>query len=354
MKKANVPQHDATMTAMARDGSESSESLAPADRLAVLDGWRALSITLVLMGHLLPLGPKSWEMNGAVAAMGMVTFFTLSGFLITRFLMTGADLRMFVIRRFFRIVPLAWLVMIALLIADRANLASWSGNLLFYANLPPYFLVEGGGHLWSLCVEMQFYLGIALFVSLVGTRSLIALPGISLAITVLRIANHQYINIITWYRVDEILAGGMLALVYLGWYGRSIQSVLARINPYWLLPLVLLSAHPDGQFLNYARPYLSATMVGASLFNGPVRLNRVLGSGPARYVAEISYAVYIFHGALAAGWLGSGGTFAKYAKRPLLLAATFFLAHVSTFHFERRCTTLAKRLTRGVSVKAPA
>src|SRR5690348_1409993 len=77
-----------------------------AHRFAMLDGWRATSIVLVLGAHLLPIGPKSLKLNEAVAAMGMALFFTLSGFLITRFLAAEhATVRVFVIRRFFRIVP---------------------------------------------------------------------------------------------------------------------------------------------------------------------------------------------------------------------------------------------------------
>lgn len=334
--------------------SEAASATATTARFGVLDGWRALSIILVLCGHLLPLGPAEWGLNNAVAAMGMVIFFTLSGFLITRVLAKGADLRVFIIRRFFRIMPLAWAVMIVLLILNQSPLANWAGNLLFFANLPPFFLVDGGGHLWSLCVEVQFYVAIALFVLIAGKRGLIVLPLISLAITLLRVVNHQELNIITWFRVDEILAGGILALVHAGWYGARPQHVLAWINPCWMLPIVLLSAHPAGGFLNYLRPYLTATLVGASLFNGPLRLNRILESRVARYIAEISYALYIFHGALNASWLGLGSKVVKYAKRPLLFAATFGLAHVSTFHFERPCIAFAKRLTRSIPVKAPA
>jgi peptidoglycan/LPS O-acetylase OafA/YrhL len=342
------------VTVLATDPARNTTHAAPAERLSVLDGWRAVSILLVLAGHLLPLGPSRWEMNEAVAAMGMVIFFTLSGFLITSFLSRGADLRVFIIRRFFRIAPLAWVVMIVLLIMNHSPAKAWVANLLFYANLPPYYLVPGGGHLWSLCVEVQFYLGITLFVMIARQRGLILLPLIALGITLLRIVDHQYINIITWFRIDEILAGGILALVHGGWYGSKPQSVLASISPYWLLPLVLLSAHPAAGILNYARPYLAAALVGATLFNGPVRLGHLLESRPARYIAEISYALYIFHGALNAGWLGSGSKVVKYAKRPLLLAVTFALAHVSTFRFEQPCIALAKRLTRGVAIKAPA
>ena len=53
-------------------------------------------------------------------------------------------------------------------------------------------------------------------------------------------------------------------------------------------------------------------------------------------------------------WLGSGDKLVKYAKRPLLLALTFGLAHLSTFRFEQPCVQLAKRWTRGLSVKTPA
>jgi peptidoglycan/LPS O-acetylase OafA/YrhL len=52
-------------------------------RFPALDGWRGISILLVLGGHLFPLGPKSLNMNECIAALGMAIFFTLSGFLIT-------------------------------------------------------------------------------------------------------------------------------------------------------------------------------------------------------------------------------------------------------------------------------
>ena len=49
-------------------------------RSSVLDGWRGISITLVLLGHLFPLGPKSWQLNGTVAAAGMAIFFYIVWF----------------------------------------------------------------------------------------------------------------------------------------------------------------------------------------------------------------------------------------------------------------------------------
>ena len=78
-------------------------------RLQLLDGWRGISISLVLAGHLLPLGPKSLQINPTATAAGMAMFFILSGFLITSLLLRDDHIGRFLVRRFARIVPLAWL-----------------------------------------------------------------------------------------------------------------------------------------------------------------------------------------------------------------------------------------------------
>ena len=67
--------------------------------LAALDGWRGLSILLVLAAHLLPLGPKPWKLNYSAGILGMALFFTLSGFLITRALLREQNVAAFLIRR---------------------------------------------------------------------------------------------------------------------------------------------------------------------------------------------------------------------------------------------------------------
>lgn len=328
-------------------------SSAAGHRFAMLDGWRATSILFVLLGHLVPLGPRAWGANVTIATTGMVLFFILSGFLITRFLSEGADLRVFAIRRFARIVPLAWVVMLVLLVVDGAGPATWAANLLFYANLPPQRLLDGGGHLWSLCVEMQFYLGIALFVAVLGRRALVALPLLALAVTAARVAYGREIDVVTWFRVDEILAGGILALVYAGWYGPRPQRALAWLSPYWLFPLLVLAGHYAFPPLNYARPYIAALTIGATLFAPAPALARVFETRAMAYIATVSYAVYILHGALADTWLGSGDRLARYAKRPLLFGATFALAHLSTFRFERPFTDYAKRVTRRWHARLP-
>ncbi|HXZ15474.1 MAG TPA: acyltransferase family protein, partial [Roseiarcus sp.] len=82
------------------------ETQEPEHRFLVLDGWRAASILLVIMGHQLPLGPKAWQLNETIAATGLTMFFSLSGFLIMKTLLDHRNIVDFLIRRSFRIAPL--------------------------------------------------------------------------------------------------------------------------------------------------------------------------------------------------------------------------------------------------------
>ena len=314
--------------------------------LTVLDGWRGISILLVLAAHLLPLGPKPWQLNEAAARFGMAIFFTLSGFLITRLLLADTKITDFLIRRFLRIVPLAWLAMaIAFPLTDVAT-SSYLPNFLFYANLPPIRLTAVASHLWSLCVEMQFYLAVAMIVLVAGARGLLLLPLLAIAVTVLRVVDGAYLDIVTWHRVDEILAGVTLALIFSERLGAAAVRVLARCNVYWLLPLAAITCHPDAGFMNYLRPYAVAMLVGSTLYAPPASARAVLSSRILKYLATISFALYVIHGILMETWLGKGDLLVKYAKRPLLFALTFALAHLSTFHYEARWIALGKRLTQ--------
>jgi peptidoglycan/LPS O-acetylase OafA/YrhL len=321
-------------------------------RLDVLDGWRGISILLVLATHLLPLGPKSWQLNSTAGQMGMAIFFTLSGFLITRYLLSNTSLVDFLVRRTFRVVPLAWVGLAIAFPIVAAPISYYVPNFLFFANLPPKHLVPVAAHYWSICVEMQFYAGMACIVGMFGRRGLVAIPALCVAITAIRIWSGTPIDIVTWRRADEILAGGILALLEAGCFRATASSVLSRMNVYALLGVLAVCSHPRFEWFNYARPYVAAMLVGSTLNARPSGFTRILKSRVLAYVAAISYALYIIHHLLAFTWLGTGETkLAKYAKRPLLFAATFALAHLSTFQFERPLIGMGKRLSNRLRVQ---
>jgi peptidoglycan/LPS O-acetylase OafA/YrhL len=351
-----------TPTTCEMTSKTSFETLAPPPgmpKFPALDGWRGISILLVLAGHLFPLGPKRWDLNAPTASLGMVLFFTLSGFLITSTLLYRPNVRVFLIRRLCRIVPIAWLYTLIALAVVKAAWPAWPAQFLFYANLPPFWLTAHTGHLWSLCVEMQFYVALALGFAILGRRVLWGIPVLCLLVTAHRIETHTLVSIVTSLRVDEILAGGTLALICHGsGRFRKARRFLTWANPLLLLPLVAASCHPRFGALDYARPYLAAAMVGTTLLSSDTRFSRFLQTRWLAYVAAISYALYIFHPMVQCGWLETGTKIAIYAKRMPALVAVFGLAHLSTFYFEaywiRLGKSWSKRYSRDLTKRSTA
>lgn len=137
-------------------------------KLPSLDGWRAVSITLLLLGHSVytrnfPASLKAVGLQGT-GIMGVRFFFVISGFLITWLLVREREksgrinLKHFYIRRALRILPVvyAYLAVLGLGTAYHQTAGAWIANLTFSTNyLPVGFSTS---HLWSLAVEEQFYL----------------------------------------------------------------------------------------------------------------------------------------------------------------------------------------------------
>jgi peptidoglycan/LPS O-acetylase OafA/YrhL len=317
-------------------------------RLAVLDGLRAVSILLVLGCHMLPLGPHRWGLNYAAGLMGMSIFFTLSGFLITQAPLRSPAVSSFLVRRLTRILPLAWLATLVYLAIQGKEFNYYINTLLFIINYRFQYITELTSPFWSLCVELHFYLGVALLVLLAGRRGLLALPVVGLAVTCLRVADGQRASIVTHHRVDEILAGATLALIgagELGRLGRGADRLLRAAPLAVVFAGFFASCHEAFGLAMYLRPYCGAWLVGACLRDAG-RVRAWLSSRPLRYVAEISYALYVIHPATRYGWISSGGKAVRLAKRPLALALTFALANLSTYHYESVWIALGKRLSR--------
>jgi peptidoglycan/LPS O-acetylase OafA/YrhL len=310
------------------------------DKFPVLDGLRAISILLVLACHLLPLGPKELRLNEAAGAMGMSLFFALSGFLITSALIRNQNIHEFLTRRLARILPLAYAytLVVFLLFSFDPNSLLWTN--LFVVNYLTQYLNDWNGHFWSLCVEMQFYLAIAVVVLAAGRKGLWIVWPACLTITLLRISAGAYMEIKTHLRVDEILSGACVATVY-------SNRLTFRVFPAVMVIAALMwaiSAWPLADALQYFRPYTTGLLLLAGLHYGAANPETLLASRPMRYIATISYALYVIHPATAHGWMSEGSTMTKYLlKRPISFALTFILAHLSTFYWENRWQLAARR-----------
>ena len=213
-----------------------------------LDGLRGLAVLGVLFFH----GQFAWAKGGF---LGVSTFFTLSGFLITTLLVTEhhgrgtISLRNFWTRRFRRLMPasvaaLAGIsVLFGLFVADAAQLNELRGDviaaLLYVANW--HFIVADQSyadlftapspvqHFWSLAIEEQFYVVFPLLVYGVlkvakGARRVLfpVLAGLTVASIAWML--HLYepgldtarVYYSTFTRAAELLIGGLLALLLLG------------------------------------------------------------------------------------------------------------------------------------------
>jgi len=267
----------------------------------------------------------------------MALFFALSGFLITRTLIANQNIPQFITRRFARILPLAYLYLLIVALAFSYGPAFLTTNFLFAENYLTDQLKPQNGPMWSLCVEMHFYLAIALVVATFGRPGLWLVWPACLAITLLRVHEGAGISINTHLRVDEILAGACVATIYSdGWKKFATPPAVL---------VVLFLALPAFCYLNplaYFRPYMAAAVLGTTLCLAPGVMRTIISSAPARYIATISYALYIWHPLTMTGWFGEGASIERYLlKRPLSFALTFVLAHVSTFYYEKRWTDWA-------------
>lgn len=312
------------------------------NRILCLDGVRALSIMLVLLAHMAPLGPKVLALNEMSARLGMSLFFCMSGYLITSILYRNPNVFDFLVKRVLRIVPALAVYLLILTIVVGISPRTVILNLTFVSNYLTIGLSEGPvGHLWSLAVEMHFYLAVSLAVGLFGRRALWAIPLAALIVTGLRIQAGAEISINTHLRVDEILTGGCLALATLAAQERLRAFLAPRGRAIALVAVVALlwaaSGHEHGGAMNYARPYLAATLVGLIMHSDLPLLRRPLESGPARYVARISYALYIYHPLMIFGVMNTGSTLERYLlKRPVSIALTWAAAYLSTTQWEER------------------
>ena len=140
-----------------------------------------------------------------------------------------------------------------------------------------FYLDYVNGHFLELnpwrCNSMQ---RLRLAVALAGRRGLVLVPIVCLVVTGARIAYGAQISIVTWFRVDEILAGGCLALACGSSRLAKAAPNLPAFTPLLLAPLLLASCHPSMGALNYARPYFAALLIGSTILRSRDVLQQLL------------------------------------------------------------------------------
>jgi peptidoglycan/LPS O-acetylase OafA/YrhL len=328
---------------------------------------RALAVAAVLAFH-------DGRLDGGF--LGVSTFFTLSGFLITGLLLREwrddacVSLRLFFARRLRRLVPAAVAgVFVAAAVAVAAHDAQISRRFPFdgiaaigdFANWR--FLAVGQSyaglfatpspllHYWSLAVEEQFYLVLApliagMLVVLRGRRApmfgaLATLGAISFAAgwtTSGHGIDRAYYG--TDARAVEFIVGSLLAVAMSGRVlSRRASRTVAVVGPIALAAMMWANAQARvgdrllfrGGLLAYA--CLGCVVVLAACRPGPIRA--LCSTAPARGLGRISYGVYVYHWPIFL-WLSSTRTGLPPIVLTLLrVAVTLALATASFVFLER-------------------
>jgi peptidoglycan/LPS O-acetylase OafA/YrhL len=240
-----------------------------ARRIPSLDGLRAISIGLVLIGHLsgtryFPL-PKSIGDFFSLAEVGVIVFFVISGYLITTLLlqevaMTGRiHLLKFYFRRTLRIFPPYYALIFVLILLRGVGLIALSNHDVFHAltYTTNYFAPQGWylGHTWSLAVEEQFYLlWPAVLLWLGKRRAVWAAASLLLLCPLVRVFSifhlfHRPDSAAFEMVADSLACGCLLALWrerlhQQSWYWRVLNAKLFALLPLAIIGVSALHHSP--------------------------------------------------------------------------------------------------------------
>ena len=302
--------------------AEAPSGVSQDGRLKELDGWRAISVLLVIVDHFCAYQHESlfkphphlfYEFQN-LGQLGVRVFFVISGFVICRLLLReearrgSVSLKAFYIRRAFRILPpfCVYAVTICIVLLLGLGRSSWSGILtgtLFLYDLVParhgaWFI----GHSWSLAVEEQFYLTFPAVFALSRGRVRKALV---LAFFVLLAAWNFVAAAYDWNSItDPNLRGGFGAIcggVLLALFEQRIRAI-ARAIPALVAAVIALSLlwHPVGYFSPNSAlfdclylPPVIALLLMFSL-EGDLQLRRFLLWKPIQAIGLTSYGIYLW------------------------------------------------------------
>jgi peptidoglycan/LPS O-acetylase OafA/YrhL len=292
-----------------------------------IDGLRAVSIACVLLFH---LGV------GAVPGgyVGVDVFFVISGFLITRIILSGLDKGSFSFADFYtrrakRILPPLFVILaaasaFALLLLTPKELSRFTEQALHavfqisnfhFAEKVGYFEIDRTPsallHTWSLGVEEQFYLFWPLLLwfclgphpRIRPERLFAMVIGLSFALAAFAIGDlERFVFYHLPPRAWELAIGGALALASVAKrVDRVFASAPLREGAVWIgLGMIVFAAASYDKNTVFPAwtalpPVLGAALVIAATGAGPTLGGRLLSLGPITGLGLISYSVYLWH-----------------------------------------------------------
>jgi peptidoglycan/LPS O-acetylase OafA/YrhL len=298
-------------------------------RSARIESLRAVAALAVLFGHTFAFavafegifeGLKNRLLLGG--GLGVFLFFTLSGYLLfwpfARRAFGGGeriDLGRYARNRALRILPLYWFAVALLYLVqpNGAEAGDWWRFALFLQSYSGETVARLDSPMWSLAVEIQFYVLLPLIAWAVaavargslrrGVLAVLALAGASFAVRldqVLLATPANDTGALGRYALPSLFfffaTGMLLALARLAWERRPPRGLLARAD-LWLVASVPLWVLACWDYDLEPATAVASTLVVASCVL-PLRagvLVRALGWKPLAALGVASYSLYIWH-----------------------------------------------------------
>ena len=322
-----------------------------------LDGLRALSILLVVFFHAGGPDIRGW--------IGVHIFFVLSGFLITTLLLREREthgrisLRAFYVRRFFRIIPIYYIVLCAyvpiiLLMHDAFRWAELKLALPYlFTFMQEYRPTASGmvfGQAWSLGIEEKFYLLWPLLIILLFPfKRLSTILVLVLCVTWFFIPYGMISN------YGSLFLGSLLAIVLARSTVASIREPLARV-PTTLALLLALAAYAffwyrSNLFLVFSAA--TALLIGTLVLHSSW-LRSVLEYPWIVIIGKRSYSMYLIHVlVLHAVEKLMAAVHARqwYTVVPATYLLSFLGATILFYLVERPCLAYGQRLSKKIREK---
>ncbi len=351
--------------------------------LPPVEGMRACAAVGVVITHVAFQTGHTGGVAGRLFGrfdLAVAVFFALSGFLLWRghaaaarglreVPPTGHYLR----SRLIRIMPaylVAVVVILTLLPDAKADLTVWLANLSLTQIYVPLTLTAGLTQMWSLAVEVSFYIALpvfALLVHRVPVRAripvLAAAGGVSHGWALIPIHTPVGVSSLNWPPafLSWFVAGMLLAeltVTPVGWPHRLARRrlVMAAVAAVEFLVEASPVAGPEGLTPGTAHQFIVKVAMGAVLsgallaplvLDAPDTPHRVLGNTTMVALGRWSYGLFIWH--LAALWMVFPiiGEFAFNGHMPVVLLLTvvigFAIAAVSYALIESPCRVALRR-----------
>ena len=358
-------------------------------RINAVDGWRGVSVLMVVISHQLLLLKPSHSLFHhfkiiAHGGLGVRFFFVISGFVIARLLLQEQaafgtiDRLEFYKRRIVRLVPALYVfvltsTIIFMLIGKNEGLACIAGSLTFSVGL---FLNCGWdlAHLWSLTNEEAFYLIFPSVLLLVRPRYTAAsFIFLLLACAILRVIDYlgseEFPPLLlsfnrTLYSFDQMAAGVLLAVGsekypdinrrIFCWYPSLVRFIsflliigIQELSQHGLLGFICV---PLGTTL---QAFAFTTLMGSSIFCHRGLLYQLLTLPFLVRIGVLSYSLYLWQQLFFVPGKMNTDTLSVLTHFPLNVVCMAFLAWISyTFveipfkHFADRVGFLRPRKTR--------